>query len=107
MQSGEIVFHIAAVGVVYNKQTHSQRFYLGHDDDILCLAIHPMKDVIATGQVGAVFALLVMHFVSNTVLKKVLTEPEYCFFRMINLPILYLSPFFSFLTFPFFFFFII
>eukprot|EP00795_Rhopilema_esculentum_P003114 gene3114-1413_t len=52
MQSGEIVYHIAAVGVVYNKQTHSQRFYLGHDDDILCLAIHPMKDIIATGQVG-------------------------------------------------------
>ena len=51
MQSGEIVYHIAAVGVVYNKQTHSQRFYLGHDDDILCLAIHPMKDIIATGQV--------------------------------------------------------
>ena len=52
MQSGEIVFHIAAVGVVYNKETHSQKFYLGHDDDILCLAIHPMKDIIATGQVG-------------------------------------------------------
>ena len=52
MQTGEIVYHIAAVGVVYNKQTHSQRFYLGHDDDILCLAIHPVKDVIATGQVS-------------------------------------------------------
>lgn len=55
MQTGEIVYHIAAVGVVYNKQTHSQRFYLGHDDDILCLAIHPVKDVIATGQVSNPF----------------------------------------------------
>eukprot|EP00794_Sanderia_malayensis_P020047 gene20047-22014_t len=52
IQSGDIVYHIAAVGIVYNKQTHTQKFYLGHDDDILCLAIHPVKDVIATGQVG-------------------------------------------------------
>uniref|UniRef100_A0A673LU81 Echinoderm microtubule-associated protein-like 5 n=1 Tax=Sinocyclocheilus rhinocerous TaxID=307959 RepID=A0A673LU81_9TELE len=51
-QTGEIVYHVAAVGVVYNRQQNTQRFYLGHDDDILCLAIHPVKDYVATGQVG-------------------------------------------------------
>ncbi|XP_016101621.1 echinoderm microtubule-associated protein-like 5 [Sinocyclocheilus grahami] len=51
-QTGEIVYHVAAVGVVYNRQQNTQRFYLGHDDDILCLAIHPIKDYVATGQVG-------------------------------------------------------
>ncbi|KAK9412191.1 echinoderm microtubule-associated protein-like 6 [Crotalus adamanteus] len=51
-QTGEVVYHIAAVAVVYNRQQHTQRLYLGHDDDILSLAIHPMKDYIATGQVG-------------------------------------------------------
>uniref|UniRef100_H3AR31 EMAP like 6 n=1 Tax=Latimeria chalumnae TaxID=7897 RepID=H3AR31_LATCH len=51
-QTGEVVYHIAAVAVVYNLQQHLQRFYLGHDDDILSLAIHPMKDYVATGQVG-------------------------------------------------------
>lgn len=50
-QTGEIVYHVAAVGVVYNRQQNTQRFYLGHDDDILCLAIHPVKDYVATGQV--------------------------------------------------------
>uniref|UniRef100_A0A3P9P894 EMAP like 6 n=1 Tax=Poecilia reticulata TaxID=8081 RepID=A0A3P9P894_POERE len=50
--SGEVVYHVAAVGVVYNRQLHSQRFYLGHDDDILSLSIHPLKDYAATGQVG-------------------------------------------------------
>ena len=63
MQTGEIVYHIAAVGVVYNKQTHSQRFYLGHDDDILCLAIHPVKDVIATGQVSHLCVLIPCIFI--------------------------------------------
>uniref|UniRef100_A0A8D0QME0 EMAP like 5 n=1 Tax=Sus scrofa TaxID=9823 RepID=A0A8D0QME0_PIG len=51
-QIGEIVYHVAAVGVIYNRQQNTQRFYLGHDDDILCLALHPLKDYVATGQVG-------------------------------------------------------
>uniref|UniRef100_A0AAY4A246 Echinoderm microtubule-associated protein-like 5 n=1 Tax=Denticeps clupeoides TaxID=299321 RepID=A0AAY4A246_9TELE len=51
-QTGEIVYHVAALGIVYNRQQNTQRFYLGHDDDILCLAIHPLKDYVATGQVG-------------------------------------------------------
>jgi hypothetical protein len=52
-QIGEIVYHVAAVGVIYNRQQNTQRFYLGHDDDILCLAIHPLKDYVATGQVSS------------------------------------------------------
>jgi microtubule-associated protein-like 6 len=40
------------VGIVYNRDRHSQKFYLGHTDDILCLANHPAKDIVATGQVG-------------------------------------------------------
>ncbi|KAM9364927.1 echinoderm microtubule-associated protein-like 6 [Pholidichthys leucotaenia] len=51
-QGGEVLYHVAAVGVVYNRQLHSQRFYLGHDDDILSLSLHPLKDYVATGQVG-------------------------------------------------------
>ncbi|XP_069772417.1 echinoderm microtubule-associated protein-like 5 isoform X2 [Narcine bancroftii] len=51
-QNGEIVYHVAAVGIVYNRQQNMQRFYLGHDDDIVCLAIHPLKDYISTGQVS-------------------------------------------------------
>ncbi|NXW53095.1 EMAL6 protein, partial [Eurystomus gularis] len=34
------------------RQQHTQRLYLGHDDDILSLSIHPVKDYVATGQVG-------------------------------------------------------
>ncbi|KAL5008221.1 hypothetical protein ScPMuIL_013802 [Solemya velum] len=51
-QSSEIVYHVAAVGIVYNKEKNTQRFYLEHTDDILCLCIHPLKDFLATGQVG-------------------------------------------------------
>lgn len=51
-QSGEIVYHVAAVGIVYKRETHTQRFYLGHNDDILSLTLHPIKDLVATGQVS-------------------------------------------------------
>uniref|UniRef100_G3Q8V5 EMAP like 6 n=1 Tax=Gasterosteus aculeatus aculeatus TaxID=481459 RepID=G3Q8V5_GASAC len=51
-QTGEVVYHVAAVAVVYNRLQHSQRFYLGHDDDILSLTVHPLKDYVASAQVG-------------------------------------------------------
>jgi len=50
-QSGEIVYHVAALGIVYDRQQHKQRFYNAHTDDVLCLCIHPVRDVVATGQV--------------------------------------------------------
>lgn len=50
-QAGEVVYHVAAVAVIYNRLQHSQRFYLGHDDDILSLSVHPLKDYVASAQV--------------------------------------------------------
>lgn len=47
-----MVYHVAAAGIVYNREKHSQKFYTEHTDDILCLCIHPIKDLVATGQVG-------------------------------------------------------
>ncbi|ESN91895.1 hypothetical protein HELRODRAFT_181951 [Helobdella robusta] len=50
--TSNIVFHSAAVGIVYDKEQKMQRFYLGHDDDILSLTVHPNKDIVASGQIG-------------------------------------------------------
>ena len=33
--SKDVVFFVAGVGVVYNLREHKQRFFLGHDDDII------------------------------------------------------------------------
>ena len=49
---GRIVYHIAAVGIVYCRSTHRQEFFIGHNDDILCLAMHPDKLTVASGQVS-------------------------------------------------------
>eukprot|EP00455_Lapot_gusevi_P057002 TRINITY_DN958_c0_g1_i2.p1 TRINITY_DN958_c0_g1~~TRINITY_DN958_c0_g1_i2.p1 ORF type:complete len:790 (-),score=249.21 TRINITY_DN958_c0_g1_i2:55-2424(-) len=46
----EIVYHVAAVGVIYNEEKQDQRFLVGHTEDITCLAMHPNGNIIATGQ---------------------------------------------------------
>ncbi|XP_032689911.1 echinoderm microtubule-associated protein-like 2 isoform X9 [Odontomachus brunneus] len=51
LPTGEIVYFVAAAVVLYNMEEHSQRHYLGHTDDVKCIAIHPNKLVVATGQV--------------------------------------------------------
>lgn len=50
--SGDIVYHSAAVGIVYNKESRKQKFFFDHIDDITALAIHPDKKIVATGEIG-------------------------------------------------------
>jgi len=49
---GKVVYASAATGVVYDGNEHVQQFFTFHGDDILCLAIHPELDIVATGQAG-------------------------------------------------------
>ncbi|GMH44987.1 hypothetical protein BSKO_12944 [Bryopsis sp. KO-2023] len=49
---GSIVYYTAAVGIVYSKDSHQQKFFLGHDDDILCANITTDRKRMATGQCG-------------------------------------------------------
>lgn len=47
-----ILYHAAAVGVVCDVVSRSQRHYLGHTDDILCLDYCPRKRLAASGGLG-------------------------------------------------------
>ncbi|KAK0137169.1 Echinoderm microtubule-associated protein-like 1 [Merluccius polli] len=52
LPTGEIVYFNASVVVLYNTEEQQQRHYLGHDDDVKCLSVHPDMVTIATGQVA-------------------------------------------------------
>ncbi|XP_062863019.1 echinoderm microtubule-associated protein-like 1 isoform X2 [Trichomycterus rosablanca] len=52
LPTGETVYFIASVVVLYNVDEQLQRHYTRHTDDIKCLAVHPDKITIATGQVA-------------------------------------------------------
>jgi len=50
LESGELIYFIAGIVVLYNVEASSQRFYLGHTDDVKSIAIHPNKIIVASGQ---------------------------------------------------------
>ena len=52
-KNGHIVYHAAALGIVYDKEKHEQWFFHGHDDDITALDIHPDTLTIRPGRVVA------------------------------------------------------
>ncbi|GLE07932.1 hypothetical protein PINS_up018761 [Pythium insidiosum] len=49
---GEIVYHTAAVGVIYDRVNHLQKHHVSHNDDIMSFAMSPARDVVATGERG-------------------------------------------------------
>ena len=49
---GLIVYPAAAVGVCYDAKEHAQQFFTAHTDDVLCMAMHPDGEIVATGQAG-------------------------------------------------------
>ncbi len=53
LASGELVYFVAAVAVIYNHHTDTQRHYLEHNDDIKAMAVHPDKSIVATGQLAS------------------------------------------------------
>ncbi|XP_030355183.1 echinoderm microtubule-associated protein-like 4 isoform X5 [Strigops habroptila] len=54
LPTGEIVYFIASAVVLFNYEERTQRHYLGHTDCVKCLAVHPDKIRIATGQLAGV-----------------------------------------------------
>ena len=72
--SGEIVYHTAALGIVYNKDTHTQRFYNEHFDDITALAIHPERNIVATGEIGP-YPLISVWDIENNIALAHIREP--------------------------------
>ncbi|XP_055623967.1 echinoderm microtubule-associated protein-like 2 isoform X2 [Toxorhynchites rutilus septentrionalis] len=52
LPTGEMVYFVAAVVILYNMDEQSQRHYTDHTDDVKSLAVHPNKLLVATGQCG-------------------------------------------------------
>jgi len=50
LPTGECIYFVASIVVLYNPDEKTQRHYLGHTDSVKCLAVHPNKLIIASGQ---------------------------------------------------------
>jgi len=77
--AGEIVYFAAAAGVVNKfgnkgakkKGEQQQHFNLSHTDDILCMAIHPSGNRVATGEIGRKPKIFVWDVHSTNVLLEI------------------------------------
>ncbi|EEB10507.1 WD-repeat protein, putative [Pediculus humanus corporis] len=52
LPSGELLYFVAAVAVLYDRDEDSQRHYVGHTEDIQCMELHPSREMVASGQRG-------------------------------------------------------
>ncbi|XP_023245249.1 echinoderm microtubule-associated protein-like CG42247, partial [Copidosoma floridanum] len=50
LPSGELLYYVAAVAVLYDREENSQRHYVGHTEDITCMEVHPSRELVASGQ---------------------------------------------------------
>ncbi|XP_043497504.1 echinoderm microtubule-associated protein-like CG42247 [Polistes fuscatus] len=50
LPSGELLYYVAAVAVLFDREENAQRHYIGHTEDITCMEIHPSRELIASGQ---------------------------------------------------------
>ena len=52
LEKGELVYYVGAVAVVYNRMDEKQRHYRGHTEDISCMDLHPLGELMVSGQVA-------------------------------------------------------
>ena len=67
---GSIAYHAAGLGVVYDPQTHTQRHFGRHTDEITAIAFAPDKRTVATGEVGRRPKIYVWDAISMQALKQ-------------------------------------
>ncbi|GFG29599.1 hypothetical protein Cfor_01055 [Coptotermes formosanus] len=50
LPTGEMLYFVAAVAVLYDRDEDTQRHYVGHTEDIQCMDLHPSREMVASGQ---------------------------------------------------------
>ncbi|XP_069683822.1 echinoderm microtubule-associated protein-like CG42247 isoform X1 [Periplaneta americana] len=50
LPTGEMLYFVGAVAVLYDRDEDAQRHYIGHTEDIQCMDLHPSREMVASGQ---------------------------------------------------------
>ena len=53
MRNGNLVYNAAALGIVLDIETNTQKYFNKHNDDITAIDMAPDGFTIATGELGA------------------------------------------------------
>jgi len=52
LEKGELIYYVGAVAIIYNRMDEKQRHYRGHNEDIQCMDLHPLGEIVVSGQMG-------------------------------------------------------
>ncbi|XP_072175162.1 echinoderm microtubule-associated protein-like 2 [Diadema setosum] len=52
LPSGELLYFVGAIAILFDRDLGEQRHYLGHNEDIQSMAVHPSGAYVATGQMA-------------------------------------------------------
>ena len=50
LSTGELLYYVAAVAVMYDRDEETQRHYVAHTEDITCMDVHPSREMVVSGQ---------------------------------------------------------
>ncbi len=45
-KSGELLYFVATVVVIYNKAKETQRYYIKHTEDVMCIDVQLSKNIV-------------------------------------------------------------
>ncbi|XP_040580643.1 echinoderm microtubule-associated protein-like CG42247 [Lepeophtheirus salmonis] len=50
LYTGELLYFVGSVAIIYNRFEETQKYYTGHTEDISCMDLHPNREIVASGQ---------------------------------------------------------
>ncbi|XP_025832638.1 echinoderm microtubule-associated protein-like CG42247 isoform X2 [Agrilus planipennis] len=50
LPTGELLYYVAAIAIMYDRDEETQRHYSDHTEDIMCMDLHPSREMVASGQ---------------------------------------------------------
>jgi microtubule-associated protein-like 6 len=66
---GSIAYHAAALGIIYDPKTHTQRHFTHHTDEVTAIAFSDDKRTVATGEIGMRPKIIVWDGISMQVIQ--------------------------------------
>jgi WD40 repeat protein len=74
IEDDNVAYQAAAVGVCYKAEGHSQRFFDKHESRVSCIAYHPDKRTVATGQAAPKAVVLIWDAITMKQLVRVTSK---------------------------------
>lgn len=71
VHNGDVLYYAAAVGIVHNVKSNTQKLLVSHEDDVLAMALHPNLRTVATGDKKPRPSMIIWDAIDGSKIKEV------------------------------------